>query len=326
MTKGPALTSQVLRAEQSNTSILFESRLFLKLYRRLDEGLNPDAETIRFLTERAGFESIPPFAGVLAYYRPGSEVMIMGLLQGFVPNQGDGWTNSLDAMRQYLERVLVVHSGQQEIPQVPSSVLEVSAAVIPPLLQELIGGVYLETATILGRKTAELHRALASAHGDPAFEPEAFSMLYQRSVYQSMRNLSRRVLQLLQKNMKQLPEGVRDAAAKALDSEKDILVQFQKILETKFTTLKIRCHGDLHLGQVLHTGKDFMIIDFEGEPYRALSERRLKRSPLRDVAGMIRSFHYAAYSALLTYGSHGPEDVARLEPWAELWYRSVSGI
>ena len=321
-----ALPSQVLRAEQSNTSILFETLLFLKLYRRLDEGLNPDAEITRILTERAGFESIPPFAGILEYHRPGSEVMILGLLQGFVPNQGDGWTYSLDAVRQYLERVLAVDTEQREIPQVPSSLLEVSAAVIPPLLQELIGGVYLETATILGRKTAELHRALASAHGDPAFEPEPFSMLYQRSVYQSMRNLSRRVLQLLQKNMKKLPEGVRDAAAKALDSEKDILVQFQKILETKFTTLKIRYHGDLHLGQVLHTGKDFMIIDFEGEPDRALSERRLKRSPLRDVAGMIRSFHYAAYSALLTYGSHRPEDVARLEPWADLWYRSVSGI
>jgi maltose alpha-D-glucosyltransferase / alpha-amylase len=324
--KGLALASQVLRAEQSNTSILFETQLFLKLYRKLDEGLNPDAEITQFLTERAGFESIPPFAGVLEYHRPGSEVMIMGQLQGFVPNQGDGWTYTLDAVRQYFERVLAVAMEPQEMPQVPSTFLEVSAAVIPSLLQEMIGGVYLETTTILGRKTAELHRALTSAHGDPAFEAEPFSMLYQRSVYQSMRNLSRRVLQLLQKNMKKLPEAVQDAAAKVLDSEKDILVQFQKILETKFTTLKIRYHGDLHLGQVLHTGKDFMIIDFEGEPARSLSERRLKRSPLRDVAGMIRSFHYAAYSALLTYGTHRPEDVARLEPWADLWFRSVSGI
>ena len=224
--KGLDLPSQVLRAEQSNTSILFESHLFLKLYRKLDEGLNPDAEITRFLTERAGFKSIPPFAGVLEYHRPGSEAMIIGQLQGFVPNQGDGWTYTLDAVRQYFERVLSVAMEPQEIPQLPSSFLEVSAAVIPPLLQELIGGVYLETATVLGRKTAELHRTLASALGDPAFEAEPFSMLYQRSVYQSMRNLSSRVLQLLQKNMKKLPEGVRDAAAKVLDSEKDILVQY----------------------------------------------------------------------------------------------------
>ena len=138
--KGLDLPSQVLRAEQSNTSILFESQLFLKLYRKLDEGLNPDAEIARFLTERASFKSIPPFAGVLEYHRPGSEAMIIGQLQGFVPNQGDGWTYTLDAVRQYFERVLSVTMEPQEIPQLPSSFLEVSAAVIPPLLQELIGG------------------------------------------------------------------------------------------------------------------------------------------------------------------------------------------
>lgn len=324
--KAAPLSSQVLRAEQSNTSLLYDNRLFLKLYRRLEEGMNPDVEVSRFLTERAAFPSTPSFAGVIEYRRPGSDVMVMGQLQGFVPNQGDGWTYTLDAVRQYFERVLSLDTQFHEMPQMPSSPLDISAAALPQQLNDLIGGVYLEAAMLLGRRTAEMHRALASARGDPAFEPETFSFLYQRSMYQSMRNLSRRVFHMLQKNMKKLPEGVRDAAARVFENEQNILGQFRKILETRFSTQKIRYHGDFHLGQVLYTGKDFIIIDFEGEPARALSERRLKHSPLRDVAGMIRSFHYAVYCALLTYESTWPEEVARLEPWAEIWYRAVSGI
>ena len=324
--KGAGLASHVLKAEQSNTSLLYENTVILKLYRRLDEGLNPDPEIVRFLTERAGFEGTPAFAGSIEYLRRGSEPMVVGHLQQFVPNEGDAWTYSLDVAHQYFESVLSEPAGEQAVPSLPASLLDVNPSALPQKLQELVGALYLDMASVLGRRTGELHKALARGAGDPSFEPEPFSMLYQRSVYQSMRNLTRRTMQLLQKSLKRLPEQVQKRAGGLIDAEKDLLGVFQSLLESKITASKFRFHGDFHLGQVLRTGKDFFIIDFEGEPARALSERRLKRSPLRDVAGMIRSFHYVAHSALRSYGSIRPEDIARLEVWAEAWYVAVSGI
>ncbi|MEW6328298.1 MAG: maltose alpha-D-glucosyltransferase [Thermodesulfobacteriota bacterium] len=324
--KALPLTSQVLKAEQSNTSVLYEDTFFLKLCRRLEEGVNPDLEILRFLTEKTDFSQVPSFAGAIEYRRQGSEPILIGLLQGFVPNQGDAWTYTLDAVREYFERILSRRREIRHVPEIPTSLLGIEFSAIPPLVQELIGGVYFETARLLGKRTAELHLALSSVSGDADFVPEAFSTLYQRSVYQSMRSLARRVLQSLGKNLKRLREGVQKDASAILASEQEILVRFQKILPKKISAMKIRIHGDYHLGQVLFTGKDFVIIDFEGEPARTLSERRLKRSPLRDVAGMIRSFHYAAYSALFLDASLRAKDRPLLEPWADLWYHYVSGI
>ncbi|HEC99325.1 MAG TPA: maltose alpha-D-glucosyltransferase [Proteobacteria bacterium] len=324
--KALLLTSQVLKAEQSNTSVLYEDKFFLKLCRRLEEGVNPDLEILRFLTEKTDFSQVPPFAGAIEYRHQGSEPILIGLLQGFVPNQGDAWTYTLDAVREYFERILSRRREIRHVPEIPTSLLGIEFSAIPPLVQELIGGVYFETARLLGKRTAELHLALSSVSGDADFAPEPFSTLYQRSVYQSMRSLARRVLQSLGKNLKRLREGVQKDASAILASEQEILARFQKILPEKISAMKIRIHGDYHLGQVLFTGKDFVIIDFEGEPARTLSERRLKRSPLRDVAGMIRSFHYAAYNALFLDASLRAKDKPLLEPWADLWYHYVSGI
>jgi maltose alpha-D-glucosyltransferase/alpha-amylase len=324
--KGLPLTSSVLKAEQSNTSILFEQVFFLKLYRKLDEGVNPDAEVTKFLTEKAGFPYVPPFAGIIEYRRQGFDTVVIGQLQGYVPNQGDAWTYTADTVRHYFEHVLSRLQEIGEVPRISPSVLGFVFADVPPLVQELIGGVYLEMAALLGKRTGEMHRALSSVADLPEFEPEPFSMLYQRSVYQSMRALLMRVLRPLERTVKRLPDEEAKEALKILASEQKILAVFQKILQRKLTAMKIRYHGDLHLGQVLYTGKDFIFIDFEGEPDRALSERRLKRSPLRDVAGMIRSFHYAVYSALLRHEWTRAEDIPLLEPWADIWYHYVSGI
>jgi maltose alpha-D-glucosyltransferase/alpha-amylase len=193
------------------------------------------------------------------------------------------------------------------------------------LTQELIGGIYPEKARLLGQRTGELHRALASESDDPAFAPEPFNALAQRSVVQSMRASSRRAFELLRKKVDDLPEAFRTEAEEVLAAEKQILAQERRLLEQRSAAHKIRIHGDFHLGQALYTGRDFIFLDFEGEPARPLGERKLKRSALRDVAGMMRSFQYAAYNALWQPAMR-PEDVPFLERWADVWYREMSSI
>jgi maltose alpha-D-glucosyltransferase/alpha-amylase len=163
--------------------------------------------------------------------------------------------------------------------------------------------------------------ALAQAVDDPDFAPEPFTDLYRRGTYQRMMDQAKQALQLLRRRLRHLPEAVQDDAQQVLDQQALIRQPFQALRDRKISAMRIRCHGDYHLGQVLYTGKDFIIIDFEGEPARSLGVRRMKRSPLRDVAGMLRSFHYAAYAALLgKVAKVRPEDYPTLAPWAEVWY------
>jgi len=310
----PKISSQVLGAEQSNSSMLFENRFFLKLYRKVEDGVNPDVEITRFLTERRDFPHVPSFAGAFEYRRDRGEPTVLCLVQTAVQNEGDAWAVTVDAVGRYYERVLAKKSDLSRAPAPPGA-----------LLENAIGGVYSEKAMLLGQRTGELHQALASESDEPAFAPEPFNVMAQRSIYQNMRASLRRVFSLLQKKLTQLPKAFRDEAREVLGAEKLILTQEKRILEQRFGAMKIRIHGDYHLGQVLYTGKDFVILDFEGEPARPLSERKLKRSALRDVASMMRSFQYAAYSALWQPSMRG-EDIPFLETWADLWYRQVSAI
>jgi maltose alpha-D-glucosyltransferase/alpha-amylase len=178
-------------------------------------------------------------------------------------------------------------------------------------------GPYLESARLLGQRTAELHLALTNADGNVDFVPEALSALYLRSLYQSLRSQTTQAFQLLQRRLEALPEGVREPATTLLARQREVEARFEAIRNGKIDAVRIRTHGDYHLGQVLYTGDDFVIIDFEGEPARPLGERRLKRSALRDVAGMIRSLHYAARAGM-------PPDSAGLDSWARYWHHWVS--
>ena len=184
-------------------------------------------------------------------------------------------------------------------------------------------GAILDAARLLGQRVAELHLALLEDGDDPNFAPEPFTMLYQRSLYQSTRNLLGQVMRTLTGRLSMLPEVLRAQAQLMIANQSQIAAHFDVFLKRRLSVVRMRTHGDLHLGQVLYTGKDFMIIDFEGEPARPLSERRRKRPALRDVAGMIRSFHYAAYTSLIEQfraGTVGKVDFAVIEPWAKIWY------
>jgi maltose alpha-D-glucosyltransferase/alpha-amylase len=311
-----------MRAEQSNSSIVFGDEFILKLFRRTESGVNPDLELGHFLTEQAGFTHTPPVAGSIEYRTKRGETAAIGILQKFVPNEGDAWRHTLDALSQYFERAVTRPADELKEPRTREPfVSQLQHAVIPPVAFELVGP-YFENVKLLGQRTAELHLALASNTLMPDFAPEPFSVLYQRSLYQSMRNQAGQTFQLLKNNLKLLRGVALDDALKVLDLQNEVLNRFRTLLSRKISTYRTRIHGDFHLGQVLYTGKDYFIIDFEGEPARPLTERRIKRSPVRDVAGMLRSFHYAAYTSL--FGHLGsamirPEDLAAMEPRARAW-------
>ncbi|HSF56933.1 MAG TPA: maltose alpha-D-glucosyltransferase [Candidatus Binatia bacterium] len=307
----------LLRGEQTNTSVIFGDRLFFKLFRRVTEGINPDLEIGRFLTEKTSFAHVPPLAGFLEMRRGQGEPGTLGILQGLVPNEGDAWRYTQDSLGHYFEEILSRQLAPQQatIPETP--LVQLAAQETPPLIQELMGA-YLSSALLLGRRTGELHVALASDVEDPAFSPEPFTALYRRSLYQSLRTMADQSLSLLEKRLQGLPQEVRPDAERVVKLESAMYGRLRQIVDKKMTGMRIRCHGDFHLGQVLFTGKDFVIIDFEGEPARPITERRLKRSPLRDVAGMLRSFNYAALSKLRD-NSMRPEDVVQLRPWARFW-------
>ena len=322
-TKRPHLIPTFFKGEQSNTSIIFGRDFILKLFRRAELGVNPDLEIGRFLTNK-GFQHMAPVAGMLEYQKDDGESITIGLLQQYVENEGDAWRYTLDELSRYYENAsthpTVLTAAM--IPRVP--LLDLLDEEVPSITQEFIGP-YLEEARLLGVRTGELHLALASEPEDPNFTPEPFTDFYRRGLYQSMVGLANQNLPLLRQKLGSLPDAVRSSAEEFLAIESLLRKRFLPIRDKKIKARRIRCHGDYHLGQVLYTGKDFIILDFEGEPARPLSIRRLKESPLRDVAGMLRSFHYAAYSSLIgLMAGIRPEDFPVLEPWARFWQSWVS--
>ncbi|HKY33039.1 MAG TPA: maltose alpha-D-glucosyltransferase [Candidatus Polarisedimenticolia bacterium] len=322
-----SLEPALLRAEQSNSTVQFSDRLILKLFRRMQDGINPELEVGLFLTERAAFPHAAPVAGWLEYRTPGGAASTLAIVQGFVPNEGDAWSYTLDVLGRYFERAAARGNGRPGPGGQPGAagLVELARRRPPETARDRIG-IYLESARLLGRRTAELHLALASHPSDPAFAPEPFSLLYQRSLYQAMRDQAGQALDLLARREGSLHAGARAAAHDVLGKRDELFGRFAALRSRRFDALRLRVHGDYHLGQVLFTGKDFVIIDFEGEPARPASARRIKRSPLRDVAGMLRSFHYAAWTSLAAHRRGGmflPED-SSLEPAAWFWVDWVS--
>ncbi|MBE9093405.1 maltose alpha-D-glucosyltransferase [Tychonema sp. LEGE 07203] len=337
------LEPYLFKKEQSNTSAGYGDRFVLKILRKFEEGINPELEIGRFLTDRHSLQNYAPISGQLEYRTADQKAVTVGILQKLIPDSRDAWSYTLDTLRDYFEQVMTVEakyasdilstSPEDYLPSAltaqtrqSNSLLADLSLEVPALARELIGS-YLASAELLGQRTAELHLALASDTENPAFAPENFTSFYQRSIYQYMRNLAGRTLLLLKKRLSKLPPETQKLGQILLNREDFLMERFKSILNLRITADRIRCHGDFHFGQVLYTGKDFVIIDFEGERNRPLSERRMKRSPLRDVAGMLQSFNYAVTMALRNEVESGmirPENLSEMQQWANVWHRWVS--
>ncbi len=313
-------------AEQSNTSILFGPRLIMKLFRRQQAGPNPDVEIGRYLTEHSGFRAIAPFGGSIEYVSPvdagSGNSSTLAMVQTLVANEGDGWEWTLEELQRFYEQVSVITMPEEHYPRTHVSLTDLSEHSESEWVRDHLGS-YLDAAALLGRRTAEMHMALGQPSSDEAFAPEPMT---EQDLIQLRRALAEHAgaaFDALRQNLSRLPAEVEELSGLVLSRRRQVAERLGRADDLSSAGMRTRVHGDYHLGQVLRSRGDFVILDFEGEPARPLSERRAKQSPMKDVAGMLRSFSYAAYSGLIRVLTRRPGDADRLEPWARVWQQSV---
>ena len=293
-----ALPIGIVGAQTSNTIVKVGERLLLKAYRRLQAGINPEAEIGRYLTEVARFPNVVPVAGTIEYVLDDGRSTTLALLEGYVDHQGDGWEYTLSHLDRFFEQP----------PTLPE----------PAPVAEAHGG-YLALVRTLGVRTAELHAALARTTGDAAFDPEPVTADDVAAWTQRVHREAEAALDRLARRQADLPEPARSAAARMLAGRDAVLARIDRHAADRPAGARTRLHGDYHLGQVLLVRNDFVIVDFEGEPTRSLAERREKQPALKDVAGMLRSFDYALHVALDRAAGSRPEARVARERAGHAW-------
>ena len=308
-------------SDQSNTSVVFGGRLIMKMFRRVEPGPNPDVEIGEYLT-RSNFTRVPPLTAAIEYHASSDGPASIAMLQQYVPNQGNGWQVAIESLARYFDHVIGLPPVQVSAREAREHVTD--GGPIPTAVAEAITS-YLATAEVIGRRTGELHVQLSEGT-DPAFAPVVYSARDLATTADRMRKHADAQLALLDARRSSLDARARELARNVLANRDELVERFAEITHVGGAGARIRCHGDYHLGQVLVTEGDIVILDFEGEPARPIAERRAKCSPLRDVAGMLRSFSYAALTALNAATLTRPEDVERLAPWATLWETWVSAV
>src|SRR5258708_2624192 len=317
-----ALATKRLASEQSNTSIAYGERLIVKLFRRVEHGPNPDVEIGEQLTTRTSFRRAPRVAASIEYQAAGEPAAHLAVAQQFVSSQADGWSHALGELRRYYDEVTLRGAPDRDLLPAPR-MFDPAAAPTPPAICDLTGP-YIDSAQLLGRRTAELHLALAGDTTTEAFAPEPWTQDDIARVVADAAAQIARARGLLESEQIAIPTDAVVAA-------RELIARADAALHERYdprsgsvpvgTVARIRIHGDYHLGQVLWAEGDFYILDFEGEPARPLDERRRKESPLKDVADMLRSFSYAAYAALFAHTAGRGGEFERVEPWAHAWQR-----
>ena len=296
-----AVTSRVLPVDSSNSALVFNEMYFMKLYRKLFEQTNPEVEMVAFLTETGGFEAIPAYVGSFTWQQTGAgsgeKDVTLGMMQKMVANDKDSWAMTGDYLNDFLYAV-------------PNRLFTVQEDVF-------------EKVALLGKRTAEMHLALYSKTDDPAFRSEPFTEEYRLFLAGRFTSLLQRRYDLLVNNYDKLDEQAQRLAWVFMEA-KEMIDDFVNDFKTRqLGSFRTRIHGDYHLGQVLATASDYVIIDFEGEPECTIAERKIKHSPLKDVAGMIRSYHYAVSAKLFNSDETAGIDPDKLQIVSDRWYKLI---
>lgn len=321
----PEVRSKI-STDQGVTLITYDNGYYLKVYRKIDPTTNPDLEITRHLSEQAQFKNVPPFAGVIEWkFR--NDMIALGLMQHLPENHGNGYGFMLTRIENYIERILALNKEVIDPAELNGTITEpVAFEHLPAVLQELLGATAAEQARLIGVCTGEMHLALAADFGSNSFTPEDFSLHYQRSLFSSMQSLVREVAESANSKKGQIPGNLQQDFEEIISRRNELLTILQRIYQKKLDVKKIRIHGNLHLEQVIFTGKDVMINDFGGDPIRSFSDRRLKRSPLRDVASMIRSFRNVVFDGFSKTSQVQKEEIPALAPFARLWAHYMAGF
>ena len=293
-----ALASVVPAIDSSNSPMIFGGKYFLKLYRKLFRETNPEVEMLEFITEYSDFANIPRFAGSLTWRRQGIPDITLGMMVEMIENEKDAWSKTGDYLNDFLYAFL---GGDFNIKE----------------------DIFTKIG-LLGQRTAEMHRALFARRGPEDFRAEPFDRTYRRYLHRKFEDLLERRYELLTDNYQKLDAQAQELAWVFMDSKNLIDDFIDQILTRPLESLRTRIHGDYHLGQVLatHDG-DYTIIDFEGEPESSITDRKIKHSPLKDVAGMIRSYHYAVSAKLFNAKETEQYDIKTLEKASDRWYKLI---
>lgn len=289
-----ALASRVLPVDSSNSAMTFGEKYFMKLYRKLFQETNPEVDMVAFLTDQSGFRHIPAFGGSVVWQRPNSPDVTLGMVQRMVPNDKDSWMQTGDYLNDFLYGV-------------PNRMFAIREDVF-------------ERVELLGRRTGELHCALFKPGAHPDFEPEPFTDEYRQFLIRRFEDLLERRYALLIDNYTRLDPQAQRLAWVFMEAKEMIDLFIDDFRTHPLDSLRIRIHGDYHLGQVLAADSDFVMIDFEGEPESSISDRKIKHSPLKDVAGMIRSYHYAVSAKLFNSDETRGIETDYLQRVSDRWF------
>ena len=325
----PNLEPSVFPSSEVDTSIRFGDRFVLKLLRKIEPGIHPGVEMGQLLTEKHPFPNATSYAGCMEYQTSSGESTVIAILHGYVPNEGNAWQETRRQMNEFIDRVSEEKVTQADLRKhSPEKVytLDVALADPPAIAVDLIGE-FLTSAEKMGMRVAQLHRILSSQFDDPAFSPELFNDFYRQSLYHGYIGLVGRRMEFIRQRYSEMDEEVRVLGAKVLEHEGAIVTKLQAVYEQRIASERSRFHGRLHLGHLLVQNDDVVISDFEGDPNVHVSERRLKRCPLRDVASMVVSFGYAAQATMRQIASGDLNDALsrrQLRDAVRFWYSHVT--
>ena len=292
------ISSRVLPVDSSNSAMTFGNKYFLKLYRKLFSETNPEVDMVEFISENSDFAYIPAFAGSVVWKREGKPDITLGMMQRMVENEADSWVQTGEQLDAFVDGFT-------------DKTFSIKESVF-------------DQVELLAKRTAEMHLALYAPEAHEMFAPEHFDDDYRQFIHKRLTDLLEKRYNLLIDNYVKITDPVTQKLAWDFMEAKELIDEFAKdILTREIDSQRIRIHGDYHLGQVLATKNDYIIIDFEGEPESSITDRKIKHSPLKDAAGMIRSYHYAISAKMFNDPETAKFDPVRVQTAADRWYKLI---